>query len=93
MSAVVFAPLVFVADQNRKACTRGSSLEHPRKEFRRIGLFALCDNRALARPTTIQIDHQVIGRKLDAGRHAVNNDDVTRSMAFASGSNAKRLSE
>ena len=90
---VVAAALVLVADEDGEARAGGAPLEQSGKDFRLIRLVALRDDFALAGPAAVEVDHQIVDRQLDAGRHAVDDDDISRPVALPGRRDAKGLSE
>ena len=65
----------------------------PERISGRVRLVALGDDFALTGPAAVEVDHQIVDGQLDAGRHAVDDDDVRRPVAFPGRRDAKGLSE
>ena len=91
--AVVFAPLIGVADQDRQTSARGSPLEDPRQDLGRIGFITLGRDVALTGAATVHVDKQIVDRQRNPRRYPINNDDVARPVTLASGGDAECLSK
>ena len=91
--AVVFAPLIGVADQDGQTGPGGSPLEDPRQDLGRVGFITLGRDMALPGAATVHVDKQIVDRQRNPRRHPINNDDVARSVTLASGGDAECLSK
>lgn len=90
---VISAALIQIANQNGDTRPGGAAFKDTGKEFRGVRFIPLGRQSALARPTSLQIDHQIIDRNRNPGRNSVNDDNIPRSMTFAGRGDAEELSK
>ncbi len=90
---IILAALVLVAEEDADGRAVGLALEHARPDFGLILFLALRDDLRLPRPAAAQVGQQVIDAQRQAGRAAVDDDDVTRTVADPSRGDAKQLAE
>src|SRR5438105_85109 len=91
--AIILAALIRVMEQDADRRAVGLAVEHAGPDFRHVFLFPLRHDLGLAGPATAQIGHQIIHRKRQTGRTAVDNQQIARSMTHAGRGDAKQLAE
>ena len=70
-----------------------AAVEDAGEDLRLVLLLALGDDLRLARPAAAQVGQQVLGAQRQAGRAAVDDDDVAGAVADAGGGDAEQLAE
>ena len=91
--AVVLGARVLVSDQHRDGCPCGLALKHPGQDLRGVGLLPLSDDLALARPASVEIRDQILGRQGQTGGTTVHDHHIARTMRLPGRGHPKRLAE
>src|SRR5207253_2646817 len=87
--AVVAAALIAVAEEDAERGAVGAPLEDAGEDFRGVVLLTLGDELRLAGPAAAQVGQQVVLGQRQAGRAAVDDDDVAGAVADAGGGDAE----
>jgi hypothetical protein len=90
---VVLAARVLVADHHRDRRAERLAVEHARQDLDLIGLLALADQPALARPASIELGLDLRHVEREARRAAIDHDAERRTMRFAERRDPEQVTE
>ena len=91
--AVIAAVLVAVAEEDADGGAVGDALKDAGPDFRQVFLLALGDDLRLARPAAPQVGQKVVHAQRQAGRAAVDDEEVAGAVADAGRGDAEQFAE